>query len=96
MLGKPQIKYLGYLVNSSGIFPQPKKVQVIQDFPKLNTVVELRRFLGMINFYRRCIPKAAEEQMPLIQYQQTVRKMTVHQLSGHLRQKRLLINSKKG
>ena len=60
VLGKPQIEYLGYLVNSSGILPQPKKVQVIQDFPKPTTVVELQRFLGMINFYRRSIPKAAE------------------------------------
>ena len=48
--------------------PQPKKVHVIQDFPKPTTVVKLQRFLGMINFYRRSIPKAAKAQMPLMQY----------------------------
>jgi len=29
------------------------------------TAKELRRFLGMLNFYRRFIPKAAEMQAPI-------------------------------
>jgi len=40
-------------------------VRAIQEFPVPNTIKELRRFLGMLNFYRRFIPNAAKAQDPL-------------------------------
>ncbi len=43
----------------------PEKSQVITDFPKLATITQLRRFLAMINFYRRFLKNAAETQAPL-------------------------------
>lgn len=41
------------------------KVEVIQEYPVPKTVNGLRRFLGMLNFYRRFIPHAAEDQAVL-------------------------------
>lgn len=35
-----------------------QKVQVVVQFPKPGTIVELRRFLGLVNFYRRSSPQA--------------------------------------
>ena len=48
--------------------PTTEKVRAISQFPKPKTVVELRRFLGKVNFYRIAIPHAAETHAPLNQY----------------------------
>lgn len=63
--GKPEVIFLGYTVSSSGIRPLDSKVQAIQEFPVPRTIKELRRFLGMMNFYRRFLPGAATIQAPL-------------------------------
>lgn len=63
--GQNSIDFLGYTVSSKGISPNSEKVDVIKKFPKPKDLKELRRFLGMFNFYRRFVPKAAELQVPL-------------------------------
>lgn len=65
VFGQPRVKFLGYLVSSAGTSPLPEKVEAIQNYPKPVTAKQLRRFLGMINFYRRFMPKAAATQAPL-------------------------------
>lgn len=60
-----EVRFLGYLINKEGTRPLPEKTEAITTFKKPSTVRELRRFLGVINFYRRFIPKAAEMQAPL-------------------------------
>lgn len=68
ILGKPQIEFLGYLITKDGIKPLPDKVAAINEYPIPKTVQELRRFLGMINFYRNNIPQAAQHQARLNKY----------------------------
>lgn len=63
--GKTHITFLGHEVSAGGTRPLPDKVKAILDFPTPKTVKELRRFLGMYNFYRRFIPGAAKMQEPL-------------------------------
>ena len=72
--GKTEITFLGYLINQEGCHPTKDRVQAITQFSKPQTVVELRRFLGMINFYRRNIPRATEVQAPLNAYLTDVKK----------------------
>lgn len=67
-LGKPSVSFLGCLITSEGIKPLPQKSQAITEFPKPETVSELKRFLAMLNFYRRFLPKAAITQAPLQDY----------------------------
>ena len=67
VFAKNEIRFLGYTVDEHGTKPLAEKVKAILDFPKLDTVRQLRRFLGMMNFYRRFIPRAANLQAPLIQ-----------------------------
>lgn len=62
VFGVPEITFLGYRISAEGTKPLPSKVEAIQNFPVPKTVKELRRFLGMLNFYRRFIPGAAEHQ----------------------------------
>lgn len=65
VFGVPEVTFLGYSISEKGTKPLNDKVKAISDFPVPKTVRELRRFLGMINFYRRFIPKAAQIQAPL-------------------------------
>lgn len=65
IFGVSSIDFLGFRVSESGIKPLPDRVDCILKFPQPNTLTQLRRFLGLYNFYRRCIPKAAHILAPL-------------------------------
>ena len=60
ILGKPSLDFLGYRVESSGIAPLPERVEAIRSTEPPTTIKELQRFNGMINYYRRWIPRAAD------------------------------------
>jgi len=45
--------FLGVTILPTGILPLPTKVSSIRDFPQPTTYRQLRRFMGMVNFYRR-------------------------------------------
>ncbi|KAJ6642924.1 Retrovirus-related Pol polyprotein from transposon 17.6, partial [Pseudolycoriella hygida] len=57
-----QVTFLGHLVSAQGIKPLPQKVSAIRDYSLPTMVKDLKRFLAIINFYRRFIPKAVENQ----------------------------------
>ena len=65
VLGREQVDFLGYTISSQGFRPPERKVEAISKFPTPTTSTMLRRFLGMFNHYRRCIPRAAHLQAPL-------------------------------
>lgn len=67
--GKTSVSFLGHQVQQNGILPLSEKVVAIADYPQPKTVKELRRFVAMVNFYRRFIPNAAATQLPLTSYQ---------------------------
>jgi hypothetical protein len=60
-----EVSFLGYKISSHGSQPLPDRVQDLQNSPPPETIAQLRRFLGMLNFYRRFIPQAASSQAPL-------------------------------
>ena len=60
-----EINFLGHRITTEGTLPHPSKVEAIRIFQKPNTIKDLRRFLGMINFYHTYIPSAAELLAPL-------------------------------
>lgn len=59
-LGQPSLTFLGYHVDTEGIRPPADRVQAILEYPRPTDTSELRRFLGSINFFRACLPHAAE------------------------------------
>ena len=63
--GKTQMEFLGHTITKDGIKPLPEKVAPLNAYTAPSTTDELRRFLGMINFYNRFIPKAAQIMKPL-------------------------------
>ena len=65
VFGAPSIEFLGHNIDAEGITPLPTKISAIQDFPTPTSMKQLRRFIGMINFYRRFIPKCSTILQPL-------------------------------
>ncbi|CAK9796250.1 Transposon Tf2-8 polyprotein [Anthophora quadrimaculata] len=65
VFGQKVVRFLGYTVNQHGTRPLEDRVQAITKFPQPKSIRELRRFLGMINFYRCFIPGAATLQKSL-------------------------------
>ena len=63
--GKSSLEFLGHHVSSTGIKPLQKKVFEINDFPRPSSYRQLRRFLGLVNLYRRFIPNCASIAQPL-------------------------------
>jgi len=59
------LEFLGHSVSVDGLVPLPKHVEAIQNFPPPQDVKQLQRFLGLVNFYRRFVPKAAATLKPL-------------------------------
>ncbi|GFW07982.1 hypothetical protein TNCV_3921141 [Trichonephila clavipes] len=63
-----ELIFLGHLITPDGIMPLPDKVQAVLDYKQPETVGSLRKFLGLLNFYRRFLPKAAEQQYLLSEF----------------------------
>lgn len=68
IFGAEELPFLGYLVSGTGVIPHPDRVQVISQYKKPGTIKELQRFLGMLNYYRRCLKGAANNQAVLNSY----------------------------
>jgi len=59
------VTYLGFIITREGIKPQPEKIQGILHMQRPTTQKQVRRFVGMVNFYRDLYPKRAELLAPL-------------------------------
>ena len=60
-----ETEYLGYILTRDGIKPQLKKLEAILALKPLVKVKELRRFLGMAQYYRDLWAKCSEMLAPL-------------------------------
>ena len=65
VFGVGSVEFLGHYVSTDGIVPLPAKIKAITDFPVPNSLRQLRRYLGLINFYRRFVPSCAYIIQPL-------------------------------
>ena len=64
--GFTELKYLGHIITRDGLRPNPETIQSIQTFPMPSSKVEVQRFLGLANYYRRFIARFSELAEPLI------------------------------
>ena len=60
------VKFLGHIIDGTGIHPDPEKVQAIQAMKEPNNTTELRRFLGMTNQLAKFTPSLAEQAKPFV------------------------------
>ena len=63
--GRSKVSHLGFEYACGGVTPTAEKSQAIADWPTPTSVKEVRSFLGLVNFYRRFIPKFADTAAPL-------------------------------
>ena len=62
---KSEVNFLGFKINQHGIAPDPEKVKVMTEFPEPKNIGELKRAMGLLNFYRRFIPSFSRLAAPL-------------------------------
>eukprot|EP00957_Ditylum_brightwellii_P078971 6005656-Ditylum_brightwellii.AAC.1 len=60
-----ELEYLGYRITHLGIMPLAKKVAAIQEMQPPKNKKQVRRFIGIINFYRYTQKDRAERFVPL-------------------------------
>lgn len=60
-----QLKYLGYIIGNGGTKPDPSRISAITEYPAPKTQKDVRRLLGMAEWYRRFIPNYATISAPL-------------------------------
>ena len=59
------VDFLGFVVSSDGISPNPDKIDAVRSFPVPTSVKELRSFLGLSNYYLRFVEGFSKIASPL-------------------------------
>ncbi len=62
---RSRINFLGHVVDSNGIAPDPAKTEAVQKMSPPTNLTELRRFFGMVNHLNKFSPNIAELSQPL-------------------------------
>ncbi|XP_027143510.1 heat shock 70 kDa protein 12B [Larimichthys crocea] len=62
---KHKIKFLGQVIEATGVSPDPDKVRAVKDMAVPSNVSEVRSFLGMTNHLGKFLPHLAEKTRPL-------------------------------
>ena len=64
-VSKTQLKFLGHIIDQSGIRADPAKTEAIIKMSAPKNVAEVRRFVGMVNQLSKFIPNCADLLHPL-------------------------------
>lgn len=62
---KTEIEYLGHIVSGDGIRVDPKKIKCINEWPRPQSIHEIRSFLGLCSYYRKFIRNFSYIALPL-------------------------------
>lgn len=57
--------YLGHVITKDGYKANPKKIEIIKDYPRPTNVKKLQRFLGLCAYFRRYVKNFAKIAKPL-------------------------------
>ena len=63
---KAHVQYLGHYISGQGLEPIPQKLESLQQMPAPTDLTEVRKFLGLVGYYRKFIPKYSDIARPLM------------------------------
>lgn len=63
---KPELKFLGHIIGRHGMKVDPKKVEVVQNWPLPTDATQIRSFLGLTNYFRKFIQGYSTLAAPLM------------------------------
>ena len=75
--GMSKCTYLGHVIGSGIVSPEPSKVLVVQRFEAPKTKTQVRAFLGLMGYYRRFIPNYSAVALPLTELTKKMAPTTV-------------------
>jgi hypothetical protein len=64
-IGASSVSFLGWRLSNGTIAPDPAKIATVKDWPRPNSVRDVRGFLGFANFFRRHLKDISISAMPL-------------------------------
>ena len=62
---RKELRYLGHLITSEGVKPDPSKIEVIKKYPLPKTKTEIKAFAGLLGYYRKFIKDYAKILKPM-------------------------------
>lgn len=62
---RKEVIYLGHIISSEGIKPDPRKIKDVKHFPTPKTVKNIKSFLGLAGYYRKFIEDFSKIAVPL-------------------------------
>lgn len=62
---RKEISYLGHVVTSEGVKPNPDKIKAILNYPIPSTTRQIKSFLGLLSYYRKFIKDFAKVTKPM-------------------------------
>lgn len=60
-----QFEYLGHIITKDGMRANPKKVEVIKNYPRPTKIKHIQSFLGLCNYFRRYVRNYARIAKPM-------------------------------
>lgn len=60
-----EVEYLGCVISNGELKPSPQKVSAVLNFPTLQNVHDVRKFLGLASYFRKFIKNFAQKAKPL-------------------------------
>lgn len=73
---RDQVPFLGYIFTTSGLKPDPKKIEAIKNFPIPKTRKQLKGFIGLVNFYNKFCERFSTTIQPLMKLTSKTQRFT--------------------